>query len=561
MRNEMIRKNLVFVGTTVFFFILFVLFSFFITSYWNRNSIQNELSQLTQNLSSQLEGAQTKEEMYQIVERFEDDHKELSVMIYIDKNTQSGYPSDTEEDGQVYIAKEKIFCHMVIHDNYMLLISRPDSMAKKYVVINILVIVHLIAVCILVMILHVRKMTRLFNVPFSKISSHLKRVNKGEYEQIDIKHQSKEMSLVLEEVNEANNSLYASMLKIKNEHDKINFIINNMQQGMFIIDEFENVLILNNYAKKVLNLDIQDIENTKYQDVISNEIVLEKIKSTLVNKGNITFDIEDTANQKIYSYLLSYLNNKWNDASISVGLLVMVIMDVTEERTNDKLKAEFIANASHELKTPITSIMGFAELLLSIYKNEDAKSKKYLNIIYNESIKMKDMIDELLYLSNLEYHHNQVALREQIYFRPLISELVESYDAMAKKANVEIIQEVEDVYILEHDVLVKHLIGNLLQNAIRYNKPNGKVYIDVKDLGDQVVLTVKDTGIGIEQQHLDKIFERFYRVDESHNRNTGGTGIGLNIVKQICTIIDATLDVESTINVGTTFTVRFKKNE
>ena len=251
------------------------------------------------------------------------------------------------------------------------------------------------------------------------------------------------------------------------------------------------------------------------------------------------------------------IENFKNELERPAGVIV-VIQDITEHVKLDNMRKEFVADVSHELKTPITSIRGFSELLLSNSNNLDEDTKKYLKIIYDESIKMKETIDELLYLSNLEYKKNMNEDKEQIYLIDFIDESVQRYQRIAAKDQIKIKTDVDDqAYIIEQPKLFIHLIDNLLSNAIKYNKTNGEVLIKVYQDEKNIILEVSDTGIGIEEKNLNKIFERFYRVEESHT--TSGTGIGLNIVKQICNIMNANVTAKSTFNVGTTFTICFKK--
>ena len=171
-------------------------------------------------------------------------------------------------------------------------------------------------------------------------------------------------------------------------------------------------------------------------------------------------------------------------------------------------------------------------------------------------------LTELLYLSNLEYRRNLEGDKEKVYFKDVISSSVEAYTEQADKEYISIIVNVdENLYIYEQTNLLDHLISNLLSNAIKYNRRGGKVYINVEERDSKIILTVADTGIGIDEKDIDRIFERFYRIDQSHNRRKGGSGIGLNIVKQICNVLEAKLSVESKKDVGTKFIVEFKKNE
>lgn len=237
----------------------------------------------------------------------------------------------------------------------------------------------------------------------------------------------------------------------------------------------------------------------------------------------------------------------------------MLIIDVTAERRNEELKAEFIANASHELKTPITSISGFSELILNDFGDCDDLTKQYIKKIYLEANRMRSIIDELLFLSNLDYQSNQTNLTEIVHLESLINDAVTTYQDMALRQNIKIIVKAKKVNIIGSVSLIRHLIYNLLENAIKYNKENGCVTLTITEETKHINLTISDTGIGIEEKHLNKIFERFFCVSGSRNRLTGGTGLGLTIANKICQVHNATIKVSSIVGEGTTVTVSFKK--
>lgn len=575
MRDEIIKRNII---ITIVSLLIFFIVSLFVTSYSSRKSIENQLINISNIINNQLKETTKESEIIEIINDYTKDQEWIEIVVattngYIVKDSSDDSIGD---DYDVYLDKDELklleetdldYKRVYVRNNMMYFITQISNdiiirtaveieTNTSYILNSLFYLLILIMGVLIVSILYTRKTSLLVTNAFDNISSHLKTINEGEYQQIETHHKFKEVEESLVEINEINKNIYSSILKIKNEHDKTNFIINNMKQGLVIIDENGKVVIINDYAKNVLKIDFENNLNIDYNKVF-NEEINKKVKRALENKNDLSFDFDDVNKGKIYSFSLSNLNNKWYDLEKSVALLVIIIMDVTEERKNDAIRAEFIANASHELKTPITSIRGFSELLLSDDKQFDEKTKKHLKIIFDESVKMKETIDELLYLSNLEYRRNNIELTEKVYFKLIIEELIESYKELAKENDIKINLEIDDSYIIDSALLLKHLIGNLLENAIRYNKTNGEVYIQTKKESDKILLTIRDTGIGIEEKNLDKIFDRFYRIENSRNRNTGGTGLGLNLVKEICAILNAKIEVKSEINVGTTFNVYF----
>lgn len=223
----------------------------------------------------------------------------------------------------------------------------------------------------------------------------------------------------------------------------------------------------------------------------------------------------------------------------------------------DIYKKEFFANASHELKTPITSIRGFAELISSGLINDKDKIIEYSTTIKREAIRMDTMVEEILKLSSLEdIDENEMPL-EKLNVAEIIKEAVEVLDYKLYEKKIITNVDVHDVYIesVHEDIL--RVFTNLIENGIKYNKDNGKIYISLRKVRNKAVITIKDTGIGIKEEDLPHIFERFYRVDKSRNRKVEGTGLGLSIVKRIVMKYKGEISVKSTYNVGTEFTIKF----
>ena len=223
----------------------------------------------------------------------------------------------------------------------------------------------------------------------------------------------------------------------------------------------------------------------------------------------------------------------------------------------DIYKKEFFANASHELKTPITSIRGFAELISSGLINDKDKIIEYSTTIKREAIRMDTMVEEILKLSSLEdLDENEMPL-EKLNVAEIIKEAVEVLDYKLYEKKIITNVDVHDVYIesVHEDIL--RVFTNLIENGIKYNKDNGKIYISLRKVKNKAVITIKDTGIGIKEEDLPHIFERFYRVDKSRNRKVEGTGLGLSIVKRIVMKYKGEISVKSTYNVGTEFIIKF----
>ena len=263
--------------------------------------------------------------------------------------------------------------------------------------------------------------------------------------------------------------------------------------------------------------------------------------------------------EKIYTYEMSYQTYKGENETNQTPLLVIVITDVTNDRNNDKLKQEFIANASHELKTPITSITGFSEILLMNEDKYDEATKKYLKIINKESARMTGIVNDMLYLSNLQEREKLPIEIEKIDLKELTNTVISEFENKISKNKINVVNTVKNAHVENNYDMLKHIVSNLIDNAIKYNKENGDIFISCIVKKNTVNLIIEDTGIGMDEKNIDKIFNRFYREDESHNRKKSGSGLGLNIVKQISEIINAKIKVESVIDKGTKFIITLNK--
>lgn len=579
MRDELVKKNL---AITISSLLVFFLLSLFITSYNSRQSLEEELVNLSRVVNNQLIQTETENEMNDVIYSFTNDQNWLRIAVansrgYIvidstDDTVGSGsrdYFSEEElsylshpnlDSERIYIKNNVMYMITAINDDIIVRIGMQIQDNNSYILNSLFYMLCLVLLVLLISIFFTRKTSTLITDAFTNISSHLRTINDGEYQQIETEHKFPEVEDSLIEINGIYNNIYQYITEIKESKEKIDFVISNIQQGFIIIDESGHINIMNDYAKSILN--IKDFEsNISYNKVIKDNVLKSKIRESLKKKQDYYFDLSDDKSGRIYATNLNNLHTTWNKEK-DIRLLVITLINVTEERTNDKMKADFISNASHELKTPITSISGFAEFMLNSDEQYDETTKKFLKIIYDEAIKMKLTINDLLYLSNLDHIKNQDKEDKIIYFKPLIEEVLDNYALLAEEDGITLHYEAEDLYINDSSHIVKHLISNLVENAIKYNRPNGRVDIKLYRKDNKIVLTVTDTGIGIDKKEYEKIFERFYRVDQSHNRNIkSGSGLGLNIVKQICTILNARIDIESEVNVGTTFIITFNKED
>ncbi len=226
-----------------------------------------------------------------------------------------------------------------------------------------------------------------------------------------------------------------------------------------------------------------------------------------------------------------------------------------EHKEQDRMRREFTANVSHELKTPLTSISGYAEIIREGYvKDEDVKV--FAGRIHDESQRMITLVGDIIKLSQLD--ENEITVKnERINLTDCTNAIIRSLEPLIKKKNVTLTLDGDNAEIIGAEIIVEEIIHNIISNAIKYNKDGGSVKIKIRQCVDGVEYSVKDTGIGIPEKDLERVFERFYRVDKSHSKDIGGTGLGLSIVKHGAKFMGASISIKSKEGVGTTVRILF----
>ena len=572
MRDAIIKKNLI---ITILSLFLFFVFSFFATSYSIRNSFEKEVVSVSQMIENQLdkENANDKD----VINSFTYNQNWLKLvyatnsgLIIIDSEEDDiGTASRIEDEklsllekedkkDRIYIEENIIYYITSLETGNILITGIEFASISIYIYEGIFFMLLIIGVVVIANIFITRKTSEKIISAFSSINSHLKMINEGKFENIETKHDYVEVSNVLQEISLVYQNIYEYILQNKQEKDKIKFIIKNMNQGIVILDQNCDIQLINDYAKRVFSNNKEDKYYINIDDLATKD-VLNQIKECFDKKKNCFLELKDVEKEKIYTYEMSYQTYKGENETNQTPLLVIVITDVTNDRNNDKLKQEFIANASHELKTPITSITGFSEILLMNEDKYDEATKKYLKIINKESARMTGIVNDMLYLSNLQEREKLPIEIEKIDLKELTNTVISEFENKISKSKINVVNTVKNAHVENNYDMLKHIVSNLVDNAIKYNKENGDIFISCIVKKNTVNLIIEDTGIGMDEKNIDKIFNRFYREDESHNRKKSGSGLGLNIVKQISEIINATIKVESVIDKGTKFIITLNK--
>ena len=372
--------------------------------------------------------------------------------------------------------------------------------------------------------------------------------------EIDLKHPEQvetydELSPFLQRIAAQNREIDARMAEIRKQQQEFSMITENMSEGLFVVDRNYQILSYNKSAMQIFGMDPRQ-EHENLLAVNRSEGFRNAVDSAL--KGRHTQENLEL-NGRVYQIIANAVCQP-DFAEDMVGAVILVL-DVTEKEAQEQYRREFTANVSHELKTPLTSISGIAEIIRNgIVKPEDIPH--FAGKIYDESQRLITLIGDIIKLSRLD--ENQVPMeRETVDMLEMARNVVQQLSSVARKSGVTLVANGTHGQVQGVRQVLGEMVYNLCENAVKYNRAGGRVWVDVQQVADHVVLRVKDTGIGIPAAEQGRIFERFYRVDKSHSKAVGGTGLGLSIVKHGAALHHATISVSSEPEQGTEITLTF----
>jgi len=335
------------------------------------------------------------------------------------------------------------------------------------------------------------------------------------------------------------------------EQERIGHVLFHMAEGFVLIDHHKNILLCNQSVKNFFDCE-QDVTGKNISVLINDKSVSQAVGKALEKEQSSMFEMWLHENLILNAYV-----SPIHKGSLQVNKPATTIffVNVTKEKLLEKQKREFFSNASHELKTPITSILGFSEMINhNIIKTEEEKDN-VLKRIEIEAKRMSELISNLLMISNLEAKSKPTEYTD-FNFNEILQEAVSSISPMNNNGPVPIEVDALDVIVYANRHHLYEMCVNLIENAVKYNKPAGRVFIELKVKKYHMTLKVKDTGIGIPLEYQARVFERFFRVDHGRDKKVGGSGLGLSIVKHIVNMYNGEISVRSKKNIGTTIQVR-----
>lgn len=357
-----------------------------------------------------------------------------------------------------------------------------------------------------------------------------------------------ELTPLLKKLSIQKKTIEKQIKQANQKQEEFELITENMSEGLLVIDKDANVLFYNQAALKLL--EISDIKENSVLTLNRSKGFRKAIEKALTGERA---ESDITQEENVYNLIATpvYENSR------IIGT-VIVIIDVTESKKREQLRREFTSNVSHELKTPLTSISGFAEMMKSGGTPEETVVD-FSNSIYDEAQRLISLVSDIMKISELE-EGTVVFEKEMVDLYELSKEILERLKPIAEKRKIKLNIIGESASISGTKKIIDEMVYNLCDNAIKYNKENGNVDVIINTTENKVGITVRDSGIGIPKGEQNRVFERFYRVDKSHSKVVGGTGLGLAIVKHGAAYHNAEIKLESEVSEGTTVTVKFPAN-
>jgi len=397
-------------------------------------------------------------------------------------------------------------------------------------------------------------LARHFVKPLTAMTAVAESMSSGNYDQRLTTSRNDEIGTLAKALNRMAESCREQMETIKTDRNKLAVILSGMTEGVVAVNEDGRVMHLNEAAERLLSAPRAESLGRPIWEITRVREVSEMLSAALRDKTEIQRNLQVTSREKI-RFIEMRASPLYGGQGTLVGA-VAVLRDVTELHRLETVRREFVANASHELKTPITAIRGLVETLIDDKELDYSRRERFLCKIKEQSLRLSSIVTDLLTLSRLESESNEMR-RVAVDLREVILATAKTFAAMAEDRGIVMETQVPNasVEVLGDEEALCQVVSNLLDNAIKYTPEGGRVWVRVYLQGADAVIEVQDTGVGIEPKDRERIFERFYRVDKARSRELGGTGLGLSIVKHIAISHGGRVTVDSTPGMGSTFRV------
>ncbi|MCA9402115.1 MAG: HAMP domain-containing protein, partial [Candidatus Omnitrophica bacterium] len=381
--------------------------------------------------------------------------------------------------------------------------------------------------------------------PINEMTSIAKEISNGDFSRkVNIKT-GDELEELAEAINEMLVQIQLKINEVVDNKSELEAVLSSILEGLMVIDQSGRILIVNDALKQYLQIKknavghkpIETIRNIEIQEIVDQ--IIKKKKTNVTREINVLYPQEKT--------LLIHATPINRRGAIDGA--VMVFHDITELRRLEKVRKDFVTNVSHELRTPITSIKGYAETLLEGAIHDKKNAVGFLEIICSESDRLATLVEDILDLSKIESGKYQLVLQD-CEVHAVLDRVLSGINRQLEQKNISFKKEIDSRVgsIKADESSLAQIFLNLIDNAVKYNKPDGTIIFRAKDDIQEIVFEVEDSGLGIPLEDQERIFERFYRVDKAHSRSIGGTGLGLSIVKHIVQLYGGRITLKSEFN-------------
>ncbi|MGG3738207.1 two-component system histidine kinase PnpS [Aeribacillus pallidus] len=414
-----------------------------------------------------------------------------------------------------------------------------------------------LGIALVVIILLGAKITDRYTKPIESATKVAIELAKGNYRARTYEDHVDETGMLSTSINILARNLQDMVKAHSMQKDRLTTLIENMGSALILIDARGYVSLINRAYKEIFQVQPSKFLFKRYHEVIEQEEIKKLIEEVFMTEKGIRRQILlplkiERKHFEVYGAPIIGTNDEWKG-------IVLVFHDITELKKLEQMRKDFVANVSHELKTPVTSIKGFTETLLDGAMHDPETLKQFLTIILKESDRLQNLIHDLLDLSKIERQGFTLSI-EQVHLDKLLKEVVAVLEGKAKEKQIQLLYEENGAPVIEGDnARLKQVFMNIISNGINYTPSGGIVKVSIHENESTVTVNVKDTGIGIAEEEIPRIFERFYRVSKDRSRNSGGTGLGLAIVKHLVEAHKGKIMVTSQLGVGTTFSIVLRK--
>jgi two-component system phosphate regulon sensor histidine kinase PhoR len=554
------KKRIIFLNGIILFLTLslFLIISVFILNYYNNKSSERELNNHVLLISELYNGENAEE----VINSYQKANKNLRItFISFDGEVVKDSLIDIEFEshldrpeilnlGEVYTRySESLNTYMMYlahKDNGLYIrVAMPqksiNAIVNSFLLFCFLTLIALTIITTLVLNSVNKKALKPLNKVVNKLS---KLAGHDSYYGDDVETISSHIDDINLLINEKINAII-------DEKSKVDFIINNLEQGVIVVNSNKELILVNDYVLRLKNFKLVEVLNKNFIYLIRDISFQEAIACT-IDEGSISsFDLPYKS--KLYLINITPVNTEWTNFENAKNGAFITMSDVTEERKIEKMKREFFANASHELKSPLTTIIGYQQMIsegIITSMDEILDASKRTS---KEAIRMHQMILGMLDLSKLE--SKEETSFEEVNLKDAVIDVLDLYQKELSEKNITVSLNLEDLYLLMNPNHLNQLVRNLIENAIKYNIPNGELKLSISNQKKELI--IQDSGIGIASEDQSRIFERFYRVDKGRSKDKGGTGLGLSIVKHICNLYHDNINLTSKPNKGTTVKIQF----